>query len=499
MRANLREIGRALGVAHLLEGSVQRALGKVRVTAQLIDARTDLHLWAEHYDGDLADIFAIQSRMAEQIVGSLKARLSPDEKKAIAARPTEDQEAYDLYLQAKDLLNEFQAQGDYRDPLFKAIRLLDAALARDPQFALAHCLAAKAHDQLYWNGFDHTTVRLAHEEAAVAEALRLQPDLGDAHLARALLLFHGSRDYAGARDELAVARRALPNSPDVLAVTSYVDRRQGRWQDAVRNQEKAVSLDPRNANFFNDLIVTYDDLRMYREEMRTADAGAGAVPQQAAFFRMTQAQTYLEMGQPARCRQALAALPAADDPNGGTTFTRVGAALYERDFAEAARALAASQPDAFVDFNGNLLPRAWLETLIDRAAGEPEKARAALLTARATTEAGARGQPEDATTLALLGRIDAALGSKEKAWQEGRRAVELLPVSVDTMSGAAAESALAMIYAWTGETDLALGLLGPLSTLPGGPHYGELHLDPAWDSLRGDPRFERLVAAMEPK
>ena len=496
---NLREIGRALGVTHLLEGSVQRAAGKVHVTAQLIDARTDLHLWAEHYDGDLADIFTIQSRMAEQIVGSLKARLSPDEKKAIDARPTDDLEAYDLYLQAKELINDFQAAGDYRDPLLKAVRLLDGALARDPRFAQALCLAAYAHDQLYWLGLDHTTTRLAREEAAVADALRLQPGLGEAHLARAMLLYHGSLDYAGALGELALASKALPNSAQVLMVTSYVDRAQGRWPEAVRNQGRAMTLDPRNGAYFNDLTATYDVMRWYREEERTAEAAMKAVPQQAVFFQMIKAEVYLEVGQPETCRALLAPLGADADADGGVTYTRIVVALCERHFEEAAQVLASARRERFANLGGTLEPREWIEGLIARAAGDGDKTRAAMQAARTVVEDSARGQPEDATTLALLGRIDAALGRKEDALREGRRAVDLRPVSRDAMQGPPIESALATIYAWTGETDLALRLLGPLSTLPAGPHYGELRLDPAWDALRGNPRFEQLVAAMEPK
>ncbi len=496
---NLREIGRALGVSHLLEGSVQRAPGKVRVTAQLIDARTDLHLWAEHYDGDLADIFGIQSHMAEQIVGSLKARLSPDEKKAIDARPTADLEAYDLYLQAKEVFNGFQAQDAYREPLLKVLRLLDAATARDRAFALASCLAARAHDNLYWLDVDHTPVRLAQEETAVADALRAQPDLGEAHLARAMLLYHGSLDYEGARAELAVARQTLPNSADVLAVTSYIDRRQGRWQDAVRNLERAVQLDPRNPNFLGDLTVLYDVLRFYRQEDRVADAAMAAVPQQTDYFRMIKAQIYLEAGQPEACRQTLALLPAGYDANGGTAFTRICVALYEGHGPEAAQVLAATRAERLADTNGILVPRAWIEALIARAAGEPDKAHAALLTARAAVEDGARGQPEDAATLSLLGRIDAALGRKEDARREGRRAVALRPISADAMSGPTMVTALAQIYAWTGDVDLAIETLAPLTQLPGGPTYGELRFDPAWEALRGRPRFEQLVAAMEPK
>ena len=437
--------------------------------------------------------------MAEQIVGSLKARLSPDEKKAIDTRPTADLEAYDLYLQAKELLTGFQAEGDYREPLLKAVRLLDAAVAKDPGFALAYCLAARAHDQLYWLRIDRTTLRLAREEAAVAEALRLKPDLGEAHLARAMLLFHGSLDFAGARDELAIAGKSLPNSAELRAVTSYIDRHQGRWQEAVRHMEKAVSLDPCNPGFLNDLEVVYDGLRLYREEDRVANA-ALAVPGQAEFSQMAKAQIQLEAGQPEACRKLLAKVPESFDPNGGTTFTSREPRALRAAVSGSGAGARGGPGRGNRQFRWN--PGAagvWLEALVARAAGDHARAQTLMEAARATLETQARGQPEDAFTLSLLGRIDAALGRKEDAWREGRRAVELQPVSLDAANGPPMESALALIYVWTGETEQALELLEPLSTLPGGPTYGELHFDPAWDPLRGNPRFEHLVAEMEPK
>ena len=493
---NAREIGQALGVAHLLEGSVQRAAGRVRVTAQLIDTRTDAHLWAEHFDGDLADIFAIQSQMAERIVASLRAQLSSGEKSAIDARPTTDLEAYDLYLQGKKLVANFQA-GDWRETLLKAVRLLDEATARDPRFALAWCLAAKAHDQLYFYRLDPTPARLALEENAVAEALRLQPGLGEAHLARALLFYHGRRDPAGARRELEVARAALPNDAEVYSLASYLDLRAGHWPAALAAQERALSLDPRNPTILNFQVAIYDALRLYREEIRTCEAAMAAVPEQADYFRLMKAEALLEAGQRAAARVELDALPASD-PGGGTTYTRVCLALEDGRPDEAALVLAAYGGSDYTGVIGQITPRAWLEALVARAAGDNARTQLALAQARAAVEPGVRARPDDPAALALLGQIDAGLGRKEDALHEGRRAVEMRPVSLDAVDGPVLEAALALICAWTDEPDEAMRHLLVLAKIPGGPEYGQLRFDPAWASLRGRPDYQTMLAQLDP-
>ncbi len=497
---NVRDIGLALGVAHLLEGSVQRAGGKIRVTAQLIDARTDAQQWAEHFDRDLADVFAIQSEMAERIAASLQARLSPGEKTAIDARPTADLAAYDAYVQAKDLVTSYQGTPDWRESLLKAVRGLDEATARDPNFALAYCLAARAHDQLYFFGLDPTPARVTLEENAAATALRLQPGLGEAHLAQALLLYHGKRDYPGARRELAVARAALPNAAEVFSLTSYLDRREGHWDDAARNQERATSLDPRNPSVLNDQMVIHDMRREYRDEIRVAEAGVRVAPSADAanFCRLIKAAALLEAGQLEAARAAMATVPPDYDSNGGAMFTRVLIALYEHRPAEAAALVESFKGGEYSGVNGLMTPRAWLEALVARAAGDPDRARAALLQARGIADATVRRRPDDPGALALLGQIDAGLGRKEDAWREGRAAVAMRPVSADAMDGPGLATGLAMIYAWTGDTDVARAALVALEKTPGGPDYGQLRFDPAWDPLRGKPGFAEMLARLDP-
>ena len=497
---NVREIGRALGVAHVLEGSVQRAGGKIRVNAQLIDARTDAQQWAEHFDRDASDVFAIQSEMAERIAASLKARLSPDEKTAIDARPTTDLAAHDLYVQAKELVTSYQGTTDWREPLLKAVRLLDEATARDPNFALAYCLAARAHDQLYFFNLDPTPARLTLEENAAATALRLQPNLGEAHLAQALLLYHGKRDYPGARRELAIARAALPNAAEVFSLTSYLDRREGHWDDAARNQERATSLDPRNPGVLNDQMVIHDMRREYRDEIRVAEAGLLVAPSKDAtnFCRLIKAAALLEAGQLDGARAQMAEVPPDYDSNGGAMFTRVQIALYQHRPAEAAALVAGYKGGEYSGVNGLVTPRAWLEALVARAAGDPERARAALLQARGIADATVRQRPDDPASLSLLGQIDAGLGRKDDAVREGRAAAAMRPVSADAMDGPGLATALAMIYAWTGDTDAAMAALRALEKTPGGPDYGQLRYDPAWDPVRGKTGFAEMLARLDP-
>ena len=231
---NLREIGQQLGVAHVLEGSVQRAGAKVRVIAQLIDARTDAHLWGQTYDRDLADVFAIQSDIAKTIADQLQAKLSPKERVAIEQRPTANLAAFDLYTRAKTLLLTANFSALKKDSLLQAIELLNQAVTRDPSFLLAYCQLTGAHDYLYFFGLDRTPARLALADAAVETALRLRPDSGEAHLALAQHVYHGYLDYERARAEIAIAQRTLPNNPRPLQLLGYIDRRQARWNEAVR-------------------------------------------------------------------------------------------------------------------------------------------------------------------------------------------------------------------------------------------------------------------------
>src|SRR5438093_198766 len=268
---NLREIAQQLGVSHVLEGSVQRAANRIRVNAQLIDARTDAHLWAEHYDRPLDDVFAIQSEIAKTIADQLQAKISPSEKAAIEKAPTTNLVAYDRYLRAQELFADTSDPIHAREKLPQAAHLLDEAVTRDPHFLQAWCLLSRVHGVAYFRGHDHTPARLDLAYATVQAALRLQEDAGEAHLALANYYYHGFRDYGRARSELAIAQRTLPNNADVFRLTGFIDRREGHWEEAKRNLERALELDPRNFFILQQLALTYLSQRRYVDEDRSYD------------------------------------------------------------------------------------------------------------------------------------------------------------------------------------------------------------------------------------
>jgi serine/threonine-protein kinase len=490
---NLREIGEQLGVAHVLEGSVQRAANRVRVMAQLIDARTDAHLWAQTYDRDLADVFAIQSEIAKTIADQLQARLSPAEKAAIEQRPTADLAAFNFYVRATALVDVGPGvPKNFRENLLQAVNFLGQAIARDPAFLLAYCKLAGAHDRLYLLG-DHTPGRLALADMAVKNALRLGPDSGDAHLASAQHLY-SNLDYDGARAELGVAHRTLPNNPRIFELSGYIDRRQGRWEESTRNFERALDLDPRNVPTLQNFASNYTGLRDY--------AKAGAVLDRALAFKPDDtnfrlARVILDMDWKADTRpwHALVETMLKDNPGSAESIAQAWLylALCEHDSVAAARALAVfgnetMGPDA-VQFS-----RAFYEGLLARMKGDAAAAHAAFTEARAAQEQIVQAQPDYGPALCVLGLIDAGLGRKEDALREGRRAIELLPVTKDSINGARMIEFFAVIAAWVSEKDLACEQLGIATRLPGSQlSYGQLKLSPIWDPLRGDPRFEKIV------
>jgi len=497
---NLPEIAQALKVAHVLEGSVQRSANRVRVSAQLIDARNDTHVWAEKYDRDLADVFAIQSEIAEKIAEQLQAKLSPTEKSAMNERPTSDMVAYDLYLRAKELIYDGDANlSSARENYFKAVPLLDQAVARDPAFLLAHCQLAYAHDNIYLANLDHTETRLALAETSVRSAARLQPDSGEAHLAQAIHFYWGYLNYDRAREELAKAQHALPNNARIFQFLGLVDRRQGRWDEAIRNLERSLDLDPRNGSTIYDLGETYFSLRRYKEAIAMANRGLTLKPQ-SALLRAAPAQIRVEADANVAPLRAMLDTIEAESASSAAEVARPSfyLALRERDPTAAARALAKIPSEGTVE-GRYPFPHAWYEGLLAKLRQEAPSAHSAFTAARAEAEKLVAAQPRNEKPLSVLALIDAELGDKGKAIQEGRTACDMLPPAKDAIDGVILITNLAHIYALTGEKDLALAQLATVSKLPFGPSYGELRLDSDWDALRGDPRFEKIVASLAPK
>ena len=495
---NLREIAQQLGVAHVLEGSVQRTGNRVRVTAQLIDAGTDTHLWAERYDRDLADVFAIQSEIAKAIADHLQAKISPSEKAAIEKPPTADIAAFDLYERAKALWADITDPLHAREKLPQAAQLLDEAVARDPQFLLAWCLLSRVHGALYWTGHDHTPARLAMANVAVQTALRLQPDAGEAHRALGTYYYYGFRDYERASSELAIARRTLPNDAEVFLYIGLIDRRQGHWNEATRNMERALELDPRNLFTLQQLALTYQTQHRYTDAARIYDSALRIVPGDP-YTRVLRALVELDWRADIKAFQATLAAVIAENPSAASDVDNPDYALCERTAAAAARALMNYPRDGRTTEYGINCPRAYWEGVVAGWQGDSAKAQAAFTAARSEVENLLAKQPDFAAAISLLGVIDAGLGRKEQALQEGRRACELLPTSKDAISGVYLTVNLAQIYAWTGEKDLAIEQIAEVERVPNELSYGLLKLHPYWDSLRGDPRFEKIVASLAPK
>jgi TolB-like protein/class 3 adenylate cyclase/Tfp pilus assembly protein PilF len=495
---NLREIGQQLGVANVVEGSVQRSGNRVRVNAQLIDASTDRQLWGQTYDRDLADVFAIQSEIAKAIAEQLQAKLSPREENAIERPPTVDITAFDLYTHAKNLLlTSFSSAA--RAQLLQATDLLNQAIARDPSFFQAYCQLAHTHDLLYFLGLDHTPARLASAEAAIQAAFRLRPDAGETHLALAQNLYWGYRDYGSALAELEVARQTLPNDPRIFFLTGLIQRRQGRWEESTRNLERAIDLDPRNFFTLQQIAISYGVLRRYTEEIAVLDRALAIEPNDVNTKVALAAVQFHWKADTRPLHQTIDSIRATNPsalPN--VANDRLSCALAERDVAAATDALNAFGEIPLTDYAVHL-NRPLMEGIIARMAKDEGTTRAAFMAARTAQERTVQAQPDYGPALCVLGLIDAALGRKEEALREGRRAVELLPVEKDAINGPLMITYLAMIAAWAGDRDLACTQLGIAIRPPSTVSYGQLKLLPFWDRLRGDPRFEKIVASLAPK
>jgi serine/threonine protein kinase/tetratricopeptide (TPR) repeat protein len=497
-KRNLRQIGNDLRVSHVLEGSVRRAGTHLRLNAQLIDTRTDTHVWAEQYDRNLNDLFAIQSEVAQKVAERLHAKLSASEKVSVEEKPTQDLVAYDSYVRALSIINNAEVESLVAAGLVDlsdAVELLSKAVARDPNFFLAYCQLAFAHDLIYQQNKDHTPGRLDLAKSAIDSAFRLRPDSGEAHLALAWHLYWGYADYDRARAELTLAQQSLPNKPVVYELAGLIDRRQGRWATATDNLERACELDPRNTNYLVTLGTTYLWLHYYDQEARVLDRTIALLPSNRLARLHRAAVEIWSRGDTGPLRAMIRRILTDEPGSEKDPFVvewRLDLAFFDRDLDGAGSLVAGPSQKNFS------------LGLVARLKGDIAGARSAFLRARTETEEEVRAHPDDFHILSDLGLIDAALGRKEEALIEGRRAIELAPIVQEAMRGlynneGFARRQFSMICAWVGETDLALEQLEAVTKNPGGPSYGELRLNPMWDPLRGDSRFEKIVASLAPK
>jgi len=512
-KQSIREIGQALGVAHVLEGTVRKIAGRIHVTTQLIDTRTETETWAEKYDREIADVFQIQSEISQAIVTQLKTALSPTEKAAIEEKPTHDKEAYDLYLRARALVYGLGVSLSYKtaeENNTKAITLLESAIARDPKFALAYSVLGEAH--LFLEELDKA-------KEAVDAALRISPDSAEAHLVRARYFFGGVTDISAAEKELAIAAAGLPGRADVFNLRAEVEAQRGQWKQVLHDREKASELDPQNLDTTHALILLNIMLRNYGNAERLVDQTITTAPQQStSLFWILKSYIALARGEAKAAMAALDSSPSRNDGFYNENHLLAHVFLMERNYSRAKEILESAEEIAK---KHNVLAKTQvhnepfrrgieLEKLgrIARFRGEQQKARGYFEAARPLFEEWLAKNPGDSSwhgshAPAYIAEIDAALGRKEDAIREGRHIAELWPSQRDALIAPNIQIILAVVYMWSGERDAALQQLmevAKVPVMPPGVNFfpgfsaGELKLNPLWDELRNDPRFDKIVA-----
>jgi serine/threonine protein kinase len=497
---NTQEIGRDLNVAYVLKGNVQGKAGIVHVNAELIDTRKNARLWAEQYDRNLSDVFTLQGEIAQKIADKLGVGVSPAEKTALQEAPTADLISYEAYLRAKDLLYDIALSTRQKEDLLEAVQLLDQAVARDPDFFDAYCQLEGAHDRIYFGGFDHSDTRLKSSETVIHSLQRLAPESGETHLALAQHYYYAYRDYNRARRELVLAHLTLPNESRIPLLAGYIDRRQGRWEKSLEEMKQALELNPRDFSILQQIALTYEALGRNKEMAATLDRVLALSPKDVPSRVRRALVDVEEHADDAHFHTTIEAI-LAEDPNASLCFVNpwLFLVLRARDPTAVQRALFNMTSCGCFDENIPF-PSGWCEGQLAKWRGDDSAALAAFNRARNELGQTVQNQPDYAAALCALGVVDAVLGNKEDAIREGERAVELTPVSTNAIEGATLVRYLAVIYAWTGEKDRAIQRLAETTYLPGSHiSYGYLRLHPLWDPLRGDPRFEAIVASLAPK
>jgi serine/threonine protein kinase/Tfp pilus assembly protein PilF len=497
---DIPEIGRALNVAYLFTGNVQRQGASIRLNAELIDLRKKARVWAEQYDRNFSDLFALQNLIAQKIANKLEVGRSPAEQSALQLAPTTDLISYDAYLRAKDLLYGIALSTRQKEDLFQAVELLDQAVARDPGFFDAYCQLAGAHDRIYFSGFDHTDAQLKLCEAVIQSIQRLRPESGETHLALAQHYYWAYRDYDRARQELVLARLTLPNESRIALLAGYIDRRQGRWEKSLEEITQALELNPQDFSVLQQIALTYEALGRYEEMAATLDRVLAVAPKDVP-SRIRRTLVDLEGRADVKPFETMVDAILADDANAALGFVNpwLLVVLREHDSVGVRRTLANMGDGGCFD-ETIPFPGGWCEGLAAWVRGDQSAARAAFESARNGLTEEVHKQPDYAAAICALGVIDAVLGNTKDAIREGERAVELSPVSKNAIEGATLVRYLAVIYAWAGEKDRAIQRLAETTYLPGSHiSYGYLRLHPLWDPLRGDPRFEAIVASLAPR
>ncbi|PYL14873.1 MAG: hypothetical protein DMF46_08140 [Verrucomicrobia bacterium] len=486
-----REVGKALGVSTILEGSVRRSGNRVRVNVQLIDAANDEHIWANNYDRDLNDVFAIQTDLAKEIAGALRAKLSPSEKAQIERKPTQNGEAYLAFVQAHNLACAFE---DF-DKLKQGEQLYARAIELDPKFALALAWYSQLESWIL-HTFERTPQRREKARTLAERALELQPDLPEAHLALGYSYYYGDNNYDAALKEFEIAQRGLPNESDAYLAIGAIQRRQGKWAESTANIEKSASLNPKDSWPLQNLADNYQVLRNFDAANKTIDRGLNMNPNGVGLWEAKSKLAIAEKGDFSVAEKAFAAaksIPMTNEEKLRIAGARADVFLLERKYQEGLREAESLPDDLFHEFQQHLSGKYFLIGFARKALQDEAGARAAFLKAKDLLEAQLKQSPDAADIHIQLAKVLAYLGEKDAALAEAQRAAELLPESKDAFGGPEITAGVADVYCIVGENGRAIEVLDGLLSRPSGVTVPLLKLRPAWDPLRNDPRFQALI------
>ncbi len=495
---NLREIATTLGVANILEGSVRREGDRVVVNVQLIDARNDRHIWAHRYDRTLTDSLGLQGELAREIADALRASLSADEKARVAIKPTQNADAYVFYLRANQISrNPDTLLEDYKT----AEQLYRQAIALDPGFALAHARLASVSAEIF-HYYEPTDAWKSKARAEAETALRLQPNLAEAHFALGQCIYWMDQDYDRALEQFEIASRLSPSNGDIGRLIAAIKRRQGKWQESLEEYERVSRIDPQNPNTIRELLYTNTAMRRWPEAARWAEKMRAIAPASTVAKIQSGYVDFWWKGDTQLLRSLLDEVPAGIDPDGGVTASRWDVAMLRRDYSAAKKVLERSLANELSYTTAGTTPKIFFEGCIYLAQGDNANAQKAFELARPAFEASVKDAPASAERHAILGWLYAFMGRREDAIREGQRAVELKPESKDAVDGALMNAYLALIYARVGENDLAIPLIEHLLKTAGAVDsadysitINDLKYRWEWDPLRGDPRFQKLISS----
>jgi TolB-like protein len=489
--SNVRDIGKALGVSNILEGSVRRSGNRVRVNVQLIDANTDEHVWANDYDRDVTDVFAIQSDLANEIANALQAKLSPAEKSQMTRKPTENGEAYLAFVQAHDLSCAFEDL----EKLKQSEQLYARALELDPNFALAMARYSQLESWIV-HTFDRTAERREKARTLAERALQLQPDLPEAHLALGLSYYYGDNNYDAALKEFEIAQRGLPNESEMYLYIGAIQRRQGKWAESTANLEKAVGLNPKDTLALQNLADNYQMVRNFPKANETIDRALKLNPTAFEPWEVKAKLALFEKGDFSVAEKGFAAIssvPLTNEQKLKAAYARANVFLLQRKYNEGLRE-AESLPDGQLGiFPGALWSKYFYIGFARKALQDESGARAAFLRAKGAADDQLKRSPDAEDAHIQLAKALAFLSEKDAALAEAQRAAELRPESKDAFGGPEIMEGVAEVHAVLGDNDRAIEILDGLLSRPSGVTAQMLKINPIWDPLRSDPRFQALI------